>query len=89
MIAPMPDMARREALLARSKGLRERTEAFRDRVNDQRAKEWLRTIRLHHLDDVDGFFLGDPKNPALDGDVGDEVGQQRRDDAGACGKVIR
>ena len=58
----MPDMARREALVARSKALRERAQDFYDRLQDDRAREFTRTLVLNALDDVDGFFLGDPKN---------------------------
>jgi hypothetical protein len=63
----MPDTARREALSARSKALRDRATAFNDRLKDDRAKEFMRTTVFNTLDDVDGFFLGDEKRrPSLD-----------------------
>lgn len=58
----MPDTSRRDVLVARSKSLRERATAFNERLKDERAKEFMRSSVFNHLDDVDGFFLGDPKN---------------------------
>ena len=57
----MPDTSRRDALLARSKTLREKATAFNNRLRDERAKEFVRSSVFNHLDDVDRFFLGDPK----------------------------
>lgn len=57
----MSDAARRNALLERSKTLRERAVAFDDRLKDAKAKDFMRTLVFHSLDDVDTFFLGDPK----------------------------
>ena len=57
----MPDTSRREVLVARSKSLRERATAFNERLMDERAKEFMRSSVFNHLDDVDSFFLGDPK----------------------------
>jgi hypothetical protein len=56
----MPDSTRRESLLARSKVLRDRATAFKERLKDERAKDVMRTMVFNWLDDVDGFFLGHP-----------------------------
>lgn len=57
----MPESERRAALLARSKSLREKATAFYDRLKDAKAKDFMRTTVFNSLDDVDTFFLGDPK----------------------------
>jgi hypothetical protein len=58
----MPDTVRRDALLARSKALREQAVAFSERLKDDRAKEFIRTMVFYALDDVERFFLGDPQS---------------------------
>lgn len=58
----MSDTARRDALLKRSKTLREKATAFNDRLKDMKAKDFVRTMVFHRLDDVDKFFLGDHKS---------------------------
>src|SRR5258708_31185826 len=58
----MPDAARRSALLERSKSLRAKALDFDARLKDTRAKDFMRTIVFHHLDDVDQFFLGDVRS---------------------------
>ena len=66
-MGPMSDTARRHALLERSKALRERATAFNDRLKDTRAKDFIRTMVLHSLDDVDTFFLGGPnRRPSME-----------------------
>jgi hypothetical protein len=63
----MSDAARRSALLERSTALRARAAEFDHRLKDAKAKEFLRTMVFHHLDDVDRFFLGDAKSrPSMD-----------------------
>ena len=56
----MSDTARRHALLERSKALRARATSFSERLNDAKAKDFIRAMVFHGLDDVDGFFLGAP-----------------------------
>ena len=58
----MRDTARRSALVERSKALRLRTDEFNRRLRDANAQNFLRMMVLHHLDDVDQFFLGDPNS---------------------------
>jgi hypothetical protein len=63
----MADTARRDGLLERSKALREKATAFSDRLKDTRAKDFMRTMVFHSLDDVDKFFLGDPNtSPSME-----------------------
>lgn len=57
----MSDAARRNALVERSKVLREKATAFNDRLKDAGARDFMRTMVFHSLDDVDTFFLGDSK----------------------------
>ncbi len=61
MISEMPDTARRDQLLARSKDLRERATVFSRRLKDERAREFVQRMVFNHLDDVDTLFLGAPR----------------------------
>lgn len=56
------DAARREAMGARSAEARRKAEGILSSLNDPKAKELFRRVIIFRLDDVDGFFLG---NPAL------------------------
>ena len=63
----MSDPARRSTLVERSKSLRARAAEFDKRLRDAKARDFIRTMVFHHLDDVDQFFLGDAKSrPSMD-----------------------
>jgi hypothetical protein len=58
----MPDNERRHALLIRAKMLRNKMDDILTRMTDEQAKLLVIHMVRHKLDDVDGFFLGDPGN---------------------------
>lgn len=57
----MPDIARRDSLIARSRSLRTRANATMERLNDNGVRTMVRVSVLHPLDDIDGLFLGAPE----------------------------
>jgi hypothetical protein len=65
------DTSRRNALLERSRLLRQKAAAFNERLQDPGAKGFMKTMVFHSLDDVDTFFLGDensrPSSEAWEG----------------------
>lgn len=56
----MPNLLKRKELLARSAELRQRAEATLTALVDGGLREQLAAFVIRPLDDVDGFFLGDP-----------------------------
>ena len=58
----MPDTTRRLALANRSRTLRNNANTLMDCLEDNGLKSMVRVSVLHPLDDIDGLFLGDPKN---------------------------
>ena len=56
----MPDIARREGLMGRSRSLRTRANATMERLKDNGVKTMMKVSVLHPLDDIDGLFLGAP-----------------------------
>jgi hypothetical protein len=58
----MPDAARRSALSSRARTLRTKADEFMARCNDTEAKQLVKQMVLHHADDVEGFFLGEPNS---------------------------
>lgn len=58
----MPDTTRRFALANRSRALRSNANALVEGLKDNGLKSMVRVSVLHPLDDIDGLFLGDPKN---------------------------
>lgn len=58
----MSDSLRRFSLLERCKSLRARASEFDKRLKDEKARDFMRTMVFHHLDDVESFFLDDSKS---------------------------
>ena len=58
----MPDTTRRNAMASRSRAVRSHANELMDRLQDNGLKTMLRVSVLHPLDDIDGLFLGDPKD---------------------------
>ena len=62
----MPDIERRTAMLSRARALRTDAEHLIARCKDAGAKSLVEQMVLHHLDDVEGFFLSEPNSrPSL------------------------
>jgi hypothetical protein len=59
----MPDTARRSALLTRARTLRAKADDLITRCKDPEAKLLVKQTVLHHVDDVEGFFLGEENSP--------------------------